>query len=89
MQQGRTKVKSKQKLIHVIQLCGKKKGMIYITVVKIRGVKSRTPGLRYGLGLGLRYGLGLRVRLGYGLGYPLEYSLGLRVRVKVLVRVRW
>ena len=42
-------MKSKQKLIHVIQLCGRKKGMLYITVVKISGgggvwgVKSRTP----------------------------------------------
>ena len=35
-------MKSKQKLMHVIQLCGRKKGMFYITVVKIRGVKSRT-----------------------------------------------
>ena len=35
---GRTKVKSKQKVIHVIQLCGRKIGMLYITVVK-----SRTP----------------------------------------------
>ena len=41
MQSGRTKVKSKQKLIHVIQLCGRQKGMLYITVIKIRGVKGR------------------------------------------------
>ena len=34
-------MKSKQKVIHVIQLCGRKKGMLYITVVKIRGVKGR------------------------------------------------
>ena len=36
-------MKSRQKLKHVIQLCERKKGMLYITVVKIRGVKSRTP----------------------------------------------
>ena len=38
-------MKSKQKLIHVIQLCGRKKGMLYITVAKIRGggVKNRAP----------------------------------------------
>ena len=34
MQSGRTKVKSKQNLIHIIQLCGRKKGMLYITVSK-------------------------------------------------------
>ena len=33
-------MKSKQKVIHAIQLCGRKIGMRYITEVKIRGVKG-------------------------------------------------
>ena len=39
-------MKSKQKLIHVIQLCGRKKGMLYITVVKIRGGGVKGRGLK-------------------------------------------
>ena len=34
-------MKSKQKVIHVIQLCRRKIGMLYITVVKIWGVKGQ------------------------------------------------
>ena len=58
-------MKSKQKLIHVIQLCGRKKGMLYITVVKIRGVKSRTPlVLRWDMDVLIVGGL-----LGHGCSY--------------------
>ena len=37
-------MKSKQNLTHVIQLCGRKKGILYITVEKFGGKRSGGGG---------------------------------------------